>query len=75
MGQKAADGTFVCRCLDNVQPGEPFFVLRGQDLLAPYIVMMYANLMRLLGRPTEKILGAEAVAKMMEAWPNRKMPD
>lgn len=75
MGQKAADGSFVCSCLDKIEPGEVFFVLRAQDLLAPFVIMVYANLLRLLGRPADKIASAEAIAKMMEAHPKRKMPD
>lgn len=70
MGVKNAD-----RCLENCAPDEPIFVLRAQDALAPFVIMIYANLLRLMGRPKEKAESAEAVAKLMEAWPKRKLPD
>lgn len=30
----------------NLHPDEPWFTLRGQDILAPIVVSMYANVVR-----------------------------
>lgn len=58
----------------DIPEGEPLFVLRGQDWLAPWAVRAYVLFLRLFGL-REAADQCEAVAKAMEAWPYRKMPD
>jgi hypothetical protein len=58
----------------EIPEDEPVFLLRGQDKLASDAVRMYAALRRAAG----DVSGAnhcEAMARIMEAYPNRKMPD
>lgn len=61
--------------LSRLKPGEPFFVLRAQDALAPQMVKNWAERAKENHLPTEKYLGAYRVAAEMEKWPFRKMPD
>ncbi len=91
MGIRNADGSINDRCLDNVQPGEPIFVLRAQDACAPYAIKAWANRVEQewedeIGwkagqRPDlpesvkAKLAEARATAAAMEAWPTRKLPD
>lgn len=70
MGYKDDD-----KCLAKVQPGEPIFVLRGQDLLAPLLVREWASLAELRGCAPEKVAEARECAAAMERWPTRKYPD
>ena len=46
MGYKREDGTFDDSCLEKAKPGEPLFVLRAQDLSAPGLVELWADLAR-----------------------------
>jgi hypothetical protein len=62
-------------CLNKLAPGEPYFVLRGQDLLAPELVEAWAIEAELNGCPPAKIADARAIAKAMRRWSKRKMPD
>jgi hypothetical protein len=41
MGIKLPDGTLQDRCLERVRVGEPFFVLRAQDMTAPEFVELW----------------------------------
>lgn len=75
MGKRREDGTWESGCLEKLQPGEPFFVLRAQDMLAPFVVRYWAEVARLEGIPEEKYIEALATADEMEKWPHRKMPD
>lgn len=54
--------------------GEPLFVLRGQDLLAPVTVMFYAA-MRLANGDKKGARECERIAADMLRWSDRKMPD
>jgi len=63
-------------CLGKAHPDEPVFVLRGQDLHAPYAVRQWAEAAAvMLGRDHPKVLEAIQCARTMEQWPNRKLPD
>lgn len=63
-------------CYAKLVPGEPFFVLRGQDVFAPALVRMWAEKVVLAGPVDKEKIGiALATADAMEAWPNRKIPD
>jgi len=65
-------------CLDKVQPGEPVFVLRAHDALAPKIVRLWAQEASRAGSPADKVEEALLCAKKMMAWQNLyglKVPD
>lgn len=76
---RATMGTFTDRpaydCLAKLKPGEPYFVLRGQDTLAPDLVREWASFAAADGCPQEKLDDANRIADAMEAWPHRKAPD
>jgi hypothetical protein len=59
----------------KVPDEEPLFILRGQDLLAPEIVRAWADAAERAGVRSGKIAGARNLAKEMERWPRRKLPD
>ena len=75
MGYRNEDGTWHDSCLDKVKPGEPIFVLRAQDKLAPRLVRLWAEMARDADCPSDKIAEAFITAGEMEAWPDRKFPD
>lgn len=62
-------------CLAKVAPGEPIFVLRAQDMLAPQLVREWARVAQRYGCPAEKVQEAYECADAMEHWPTRKYPD
>ena len=54
--------------------GEPCFLFRGQDVLAPAVLRFYADLLdaqMIVGMADE----VRAQADAMEAWEPRKLPD
>ena len=59
-------------CLLKLAPGEPYFVLRAQDRLAPELVEAWAVEAKLNGCPPAKVVEARAIAKAMRRWPGRK---
>lgn len=60
----------------KLKPGEPFFILRAQDLMAPALVRLWCDLnIHNMGLPRERILDSRAIALAMEQWPHRKWPD
>ena len=76
MGVTRDDGMRIeNRCLDNLKPGEPFFVLRGQDELAPEIVRYWVQEARKNDYPPEKAKEVLRFADEMEKWQPRKFPD
>jgi len=54
---------------------EPVFLLRGQDLAAPFAVRSWAQKVGLLGGDKRLIIAALDFANEMEKWPKKKMPD
>lgn len=72
-------GQLIDGCLEKLQPGEPFFVLRAQDKLAPALVTLWTRLARLHGCPESKLLEAGDTAYRMESWAEQtgcsKFPD
>lgn len=58
----------------NIEEGEPVFILRGKDALAPEAIRFYASLRRKNG-DEKGALECEAHAKRLEDWPVKKMPD
>ncbi|MBW7997488.1 MAG: hypothetical protein FVQ81_13120 [Candidatus Glassbacteria bacterium] len=75
MGFKNPDGTFNDKCLEKVNPGEPIFVLRGQDKFAPALVRLWVELAEMHVCNAEKVDEALAIADVMEEWEVRKFPD
>ncbi|MCC6948637.1 MAG: hypothetical protein IT539_12795 [Bradyrhizobiaceae bacterium] len=55
--------------------GEPYFVLRAQDMLAPELIEAWAVEAELNGCPRGKVAEARAIAAAMRKWHKRKMPD
>ena len=60
--------------------GEPVFVLRAQDKIAPYAVMAWAREAESYGAPPAKVDGARTIANLMCNWQMRnadrvKRPD
>ena len=62
-------------CLLRLKSGEPFFVLRAQDLLSVKLVRGWCTLARHYGCPEAKVREAEKIADAMEQWQPRKYPD
>lgn len=62
-------------CLPRLAPGEPYFVLRAQDMLAAEHIEAWAFEAELNGCPSEKVAEARRIAAAMRDWPSRKMPD
>lgn len=84
MGKKIHDctcGAFEDSCLDNTKPGEPIFVLRAHDKIAPLAVYAWVREFnyRHEHNQTEatkaKWEEAMLLAKSMERWPDRKVAD
>lgn len=63
-------------CLGKAHPDEPVFVLRGQDVHAPYAVRQWAEAAAImLGNAHPKVMEALRCADAMEKWPTQKLPD
>ena len=77
MGFRNREGTQLLNdaCLDKIKPGEPFFVLRGQDKLAPALVRAWAALAEEHGVSPDKVAEALGCAQAMADWETRKFPD
>ena len=75
MGRRTTDGKIEDKCLERVRPGEPFFVLRAQDKLAPLLIELWADMARANGLPIKKYREAMSRASEMRQWRPRKFPD
>lgn len=73
MGTKSNPGKFDC--LAKLGPDEPFFVLRAQDKMAPFLVRQWVTRAERHAVNPEKIAEARAIATAMEQWPGRRVPD
>ena len=61
-----------------IEDDEPVFVLRAKDELAPFIVHMWAEMVRVSGGDQATIDSANAQAQAMRKWGllnGRKLPD
>lgn len=58
----------------TVPDGEPYFVLRAQDVNAASLVQMWIALNQSTA-PADKIKSAEAVLEAMRKWPHKKRAD
>ena len=54
---------------------EPVFLLRGQDACAAEAVRYYAELVEKARGDQTIVAMAKAQARLMDAWPAKKMPD
>lgn len=61
--------------LRKLKSGEPFFILRGQDKLAPMVVRAWANEAEKVGVADSKVANARACAHAMMQHRPIKMPD
>ena len=61
--------------LQKLKPGEPFFVLRGQDTLAMATVRFWANEAEKAGIPQAKVDNARKCGWAMQNYRPKKMPD
>lgn len=61
-------------CWNKAKETEPLFILRAQDMIAPGLVIQWANRAAKNNVPAEKVAEARAIAEAMEKWPNRRMP-
>jgi hypothetical protein len=62
-------------CLHKLEPNEPFFVLRAQDLTAHYYVEQWANAAEKRGVDPAKVAEARLTALEMQGFASRKYPD
>lgn len=56
------------KCLAGVKEGEPIFILRGQDVLAPALVREWAVAAKQRGCGDAKVQEAFALADLMDSW-------
>lgn len=61
--------------LAKMDPKEPFFILRGQDVFASGLVKQWADLAESGGVRRDKIENARQCARAMRQWPVKKLPD
>lgn len=75
IGEKYIADELMHGCL-ALHSGEPFFVLRGQDRLAPQMIGEWIKAAELSGTPEHKLDLARQVQESMERWNgDRKYPD
>lgn len=60
-------------CVRKLETGEPFFVLRGQDRSAPYLVEEWVN-RNGVHASADKVADALRIASAMHHWPRRRTP-
>lgn len=68
-------GTHRFNCLAKLKPGEPFFVLRAQDLSADFFVEAWAAAAERRGCDPAKVREAMQCAADMRGHAGRKYPD
>ena len=77
-GYRQAIRDFGDSCLAKLKPGEPIFVLRAQDMVAPEIVRAWAIAANSKGTPLRKTDAAMDLADEMDKWTHThgsKVPD
>lgn len=63
------DGKLIDKCLDKIEEGESFFVLRGQDHSSPEVILEWLKINpQIRGYPSEKFDEAIACIKKMTEW-------
>lgn len=74
MGYSGKHGIITLEKKDSSDE-EPMFVLRGQDILAPYLVDLYADLYESATNDSETANKIRDHAQEMRNWQPRKLPD
>lgn len=72
--EEMKEGSTLYKCADD----EPVFVLRAQDVLAPTVVKVWAELAKTHGVDWKKTAEAEILADHMKSWAKvhgSKVPD
>lgn len=59
----------------QLAPGEPYFLIRGQDRVSGDAVRAWASLARLAGAPPALVEQALRQADNLDRWPAKKLPD
>ncbi len=68
--------TEALKMLEKLKPGESCFLLRAQDVSAPYAVDQWIEMNEsALGAEHPKIVGAKAIRDAMHQYPNRRQAD
>ena len=75
MGKRMADGTWRDDCLHKLRHGEPFVVMRGQDMLVPDVLVMWCVEAVKNGVPQSKVDEMLDTIEEMKKWQPRKIPD
>ncbi len=65
----------TCSTLARTKESEPIFVIVARDQLSGAAVRMWALMAREAGVGEDKVQEALEVAKEMDSWPNKKLPD
>lgn len=61
--------------IGKLKPGEPIFILRGQDQIAAEVIRFWARRATQEGVDAAKVADALDDAKAFDAWPTKKLPD
>ncbi len=61
--------------LEKMDEAEPFFIIRGQDAFAAFLVKKWADLAESAGTDPAKVENARQCARAMRNWPTHKIPD
>lgn len=61
--------------LRKLKPGEPWFIVRGQDRLAAGTVRFWANQAESIGAPDSKVASARRCAHAIREYTPKKIPD
>lgn len=76
MGKRNADGSWgPDACLAKLKFGEPYVVLRGQDVLAIAALAKWCSDAERAAVPTAKVADMRETMAEMERWQPRKVPD
>lgn len=76
MGKRNADGSWgPDACLAKLKFGEPYVVLRGQDVLAVEALAYWCQLAEHHGVPAAKVADMRETNQAMIEWQPRKIPD
>lgn len=59
----------------SLDPDEPLFTLRAQDIFSSGLVLVWITLARQAGVCEEKITEARKLLKKMKKWNKKKLPD
>jgi hypothetical protein len=75
MGRRTYEGNIEDPCLDKLVLGEPFIVLRGQDIFTAQIARRWYKLAKDAGVNQAKLDRMQAEIENIENWPVKKIPD